>query len=115
MRFGVWYRSAPPFCGKCKHNTNTHITIGSSIFCGCQEHAYNKPSNLWSLQNSMVYATSRFLDKSQTENNWFAMLDPKYTRLSSTDRDNMTNYAVYDCLSVTYLRLPALQHWSLIQ
>ncbi len=27
----------------------------------------------------------------------------------------MINYAVYDCLSVTYLRLPVIQRWSLIQ
>lgn len=64
LKFGVWYRSAPPFCEKCKRNRNTHITIGSSMFCGCQEHAYHNPSNLWSLQNAVLYATTRFLDKS---------------------------------------------------
>lgn len=44
------------------------------------------------------------------------MLDPQYTRLTSAILNNTINYAIYDCLmGITYLRLPVMQHWSLIQ
>ena len=114
-KFSEWYHRVPPFCEVCKPDNSTHVTVGSSRCCGCRQHAYNNPSNLWSLQNAVLHATTSFSDKLQTENNWFAMLYPKYTRLSPTDLNNMINYAIYDCISVTYLRLPVLSSWSLIQ
>ena len=91
LKFGEWYRSTPTFCEKCRSNKNTIITIDLSVFCRCKEHPYHNPSNRWSLQNAVVYATTRFLDKSQTENNWFTMLDSKYSRLSSADCASMLN------------------------
>jgi hypothetical protein len=107
--FSEWYSLVPPYCQTCKPNDNTHITIGSSMFCECQQHAYSDSSKPWSLQNAILYATNCFLDKSQTENYWFSMLDPQYETISSNVLDDMINYAVYDCLSVTYLRLPVVQ------
>jgi hypothetical protein len=79
--FSKWHRRVPPFCEVCKPNNNTHITVGSSMFCGCRPHVYTNPSNPWSLQNAVLYTTNCFLDKSQTENNWFKMLDPQHTTL----------------------------------
>ncbi|CAF3863421.1 unnamed protein product [Adineta steineri] len=79
----------------------------------CREYIYDKPSKPWSLQNAILYAANSLLDKSQTENNWFSMLDPKYTTLTPAKLENMINYAVYDCINVAYLRLPMAQRWSL--
>jgi len=62
-----------------------------------------------------LYATTSFLDKSHTKNDWFEILDPQHTRLSLDVVHHMIHYAVYDCLSVTFLRLPVIQRWSLIQ
>ncbi|CAF1388306.1 unnamed protein product [Adineta steineri] len=82
---------------------------GSPIFCECREHAYNDPSKPWSLQNAILYAANPLLDKSQTENTWFSMLDPKYTTLTPAKLENMINYAVYDCINLAHLRLPMAQ------
>jgi len=113
--FSHWYRRKPPFCEVCKPERNTHVTRGSSMFCACRSHPYDNPSNLWSLQNAVLYATNCFLDKAQTENNWFEMLDAKHRRTSPDVIDEMIHYAVYDCLSVTYLRLGIIEQWPLKQ
>ncbi|CAF1023046.1 unnamed protein product [Adineta steineri] len=75
----------------------------------CPEYIYNKPSKPWSLQNAILYAANSLLDKTQTENNWFSMLDPKYTTLTPAKLENMINYAAYDCINLAYLQLPVAQ------
>ncbi|CAF1463197.1 unnamed protein product [Adineta steineri] len=113
--FSKWYSRVPSYCEVCKPSNDTHVTVGSSMFCECREHAYNDPSKPWSLQNAILYAGNSFLDKSQTENNWFSMLDPKYTTLHPVKLENIINYAVYDCISLAYLRLPVVERWSLVR
>ena len=115
LEFNTWHRWVPPFCEVCKPDNNTYVTVGTSAFCKCRRDVSNGPPKLWSLQNAVLYTANCFLDKSQTESDWFAMLDPKNTSLPSLDLDKMIKYAIYDCLSVTYLRLPIMQRWSLIQ
>jgi hypothetical protein len=116
LEFRKWYTLAPPFCEACEPDNNYHhiITKGSSMFCRCKNHVYTDPGTLWSLQKGILYSTSCFLDKSQTENPWHLILDPQHTTLSLDKAEQMIYYAVYDCLSVTYLHLPVTQSWPLV-
>ncbi|CAF1518146.1 unnamed protein product [Rotaria sordida] len=61
------------------------------------------------------YAYNQFLDKSYTKSRWKKLLDPLYSTLPSPTLNNMTCYAIYDVLAVSYLRRPVLESWDLAQ
>ncbi|CAF5013433.1 unnamed protein product [Rotaria sp. Silwood1] len=53
-----------------------------------------------------------FIDKSITVNEWATELDPMYSTLSTSKRNKMIHYAIYDCFPATCLiRLVAL-YWT---
>jgi hypothetical protein len=96
LEFRNWYTLAPPFCEACELDNSYHhtITIGSSMFCRYKNHIYINPGTLWPLQKGILYSTSCFLDKSQTENPWHQMLDPQHMTLPLGKAEQMIYYAV---------------------
>ncbi|CAF1357165.1 unnamed protein product [Rotaria sordida] len=81
--------------------------------CDCIPHIGTKET--WSLQKAVRYACNQFLDKSYTKSRWKKLLDPLYSTLPSPTLNNMTCYAIYDVLAVSYLRRPVLESWDLAQ
>ncbi|CAF4108367.1 unnamed protein product [Rotaria sp. Silwood2] len=113
--FFMWYKEVPPHCEVCRPNDDVYVTTGPSMFCKCNQSINNDSIRTCSLQNAILYTTGCFLDKSQTENTWSSMLDPDYTTLDSEKLDKMIHYASYDCISLTYIRLPLTQRWTFLQ
>ncbi|CAF5048459.1 unnamed protein product [Rotaria sp. Silwood1] len=53
-----------------------------------------------------------FIDKSITVNEWATELDPMYSILSTSKRNKMTHYAIYDCFAATCLIRPVTLYWT---
>lgn len=106
-----WYCKALPPCAACGSN---QFLTRTNLECICMKNFPKiKPNELWSLQNAIRYAAELFLDKTSTKRNWSASLDPRYSSLSTSEQVRRVNYAVNDCLSVTYLHKPITEGWSL--
>ena len=112
--FNKWYTKAPNYCKACKPH-NYQATLGSSIFCRCKSKLHHGSSKTWSLKNAILYVTSRSMEKSHISDPWNQMLDPQHSTMPSIQLERMIQHALYDCLAVTYLRLPVSQRWSLKQ
>ena len=114
LEFSKWHKMAPSFCNACKPH-NCRATLRSSRFCQCKNSTYHDSSKTWSLKNAMLYITSCSFSKPRVAHTWDEIVDPQYSILPSNKLDKMIRYALYLCLSVTYLRLPVSQCWSLTQ
>jgi hypothetical protein len=111
--FSSWYRGALPPCEACRSN---QLSNTSKFRCTCMDnYPYAKLTDLWSLQNAICYTINRFLDKSSTRKNWSALLDPNYSSLSSLEQSRRTNYAIYDCVAVTFLHRAVYDKWTLME
>ena len=89
-------------------------TMGKGCDCGHSSHY--KPSDKWSLQDAIEKTTGEFLDKNERRGKWSCGLDLQlatwkkktfgyhYDRtLEQQKRQNMSKYAVDDCLATTKL------------
>ncbi|CAF1530640.1 unnamed protein product [Rotaria sordida] len=56
-----------------------------------------------------------FIDKSITVNKWATELDPMYSTLSTSKRNKMIHYAIYDCFAATCLIRPVTLYWTFQQ
>ncbi|CAF4169337.1 unnamed protein product [Rotaria sordida] len=56
-----------------------------------------------------------FIDKSITVNEWAMELDPMYSTLSTSKRNKMVHYAIYDCFAATCLIRPVTLYWTFQQ
>ncbi|CAF4270938.1 unnamed protein product [Rotaria sordida] len=56
-----------------------------------------------------------FIDKSITVNEWVMELDSMYSTLSTSKRNKMVHYAIYDCCAATYLIRPVTLYWTFQQ
>ncbi|CAF4353179.1 unnamed protein product [Rotaria sordida] len=56
-----------------------------------------------------------FIDKSITVNEWAMELDPMYSTLSTSKRNKMIHYAIYDCFAGTCLIRPVTLYWTFQQ
>ncbi|CAF4160299.1 unnamed protein product [Rotaria sordida] len=108
-RFKPWIERTLPHSEECK---SEHIN-SQPYRCDCIPHIGTKET--WSLQKAVRYACNQFLDKSYTKSRWKKLLDPLYSTLPSPTLNNMTYYAIYDVLAVSYLRRPVLESWDLDQ
>ncbi|CAF4316968.1 unnamed protein product, partial [Rotaria sordida] len=102
-RFKPWIERILPHSEECK---SEHIN-SQPYCCDCIPHIGTKET--WSLQKAVRYACNQFLDKSYTKSRWKKLLDPLYSTLPSPTLNNMTYYAIYDVLAVSYLRRPVLE------
>ena len=78
----------------------------SSNNCICETCIGKLPSNLWSLQDCVAYELNKYLPKIHTNSNFNIGLDPDLFHrnpLELQHRQNLTNYAQSDCLSMEIL------------
>ncbi len=80
--------------------------------CKCNFLPHVGTNEVRSLQNEIRFSFRQFLDKSFTKHQWSLILDPVYSIISPSKLKNLTKYATYDCLAVTYLRRPVINHWK---
>lgn len=74
--------------------------------CKCESCLGIAPNNPWSLQNAMAYKLNIWLDKRYSRSQFNMGLDPQLKHLNSKElehRQQMTNYAADDCLSMHQL------------
>ncbi|CAF1481320.1 unnamed protein product [Rotaria sordida] len=53
-----------------------------------------------------------FIDKSITVYHWAMKLDPMYSTLSTSKRNKMIHYAIYNCFAATYLIRLVTLYWT---
>lgn len=101
-QFKAWYnKSFPHFCG---------LSYDDDDFtCPCPHRPLHHANHKWSLQRAIAYTFYEFLDKGRTKSRWSQYLYPNNIHRSSPKtqdqqiRQQMIQYAVNDCLSVTKL------------
>lgn len=76
-------------------------------------------NNMWSLQDAVVYLLHRYLSKQETLRDWGIGLDKKLSnendqKLNNT-RQQLVNYAVYDCFSVFDIMIFIYEKYSIQQ
>ena len=74
--------------------------------CLCETCIGKRPSESWSLQDSVAYELDEYLSKVFTDQNFSIGLDPRLFRLTVTEqqhRQQLTTYALHDCLSMQRL------------
>jgi len=114
--YGSWYERArilrESSCPKhFSHDAN--VDNDNPAKCECYKKSPYRQGQAWSLQKALIYSKHLFIDKSIRMNNWAGGLTNKDTKLSSSRRKNMINYAVNDVLATTMLIRPILEDWSL--
>jgi hypothetical protein len=113
--YGSWYERARTLQGSCcpkHHSYDANVVNDNPPKCECYEKNPYRQGELWSLQKALIYSKHLFIDKSMRMNNWAGGLTNKDTKLSSSRRRNMVNYAVNDVLATTMLIRPILEEWS---
>jgi hypothetical protein len=109
--FADWYGWARSRCGIsspcCRNDINVNVAA-----CLCHPHSPYRVGELWSLQLALIYVSGLFIEKSTTLNNWSRLLDPSHSTYSSTTREKLVRYIIYDCFVTTYFVKPVLQNWS---
>ncbi|CAF1366877.1 unnamed protein product [Rotaria sordida] len=83
--------------------------------CTCHKSSPYRPNEPWTLQQALIYTYGMFIDKSITANEWAMELDPKYSTLSTSNRNKMIHYAIYDCFATTCLIRPVTLYWTFQQ
>ncbi|CAF0988475.1 unnamed protein product [Rotaria sordida] len=83
--------------------------------CTCHKSSPYRPNELWTLQQALIYTYGMFIDKSITVNEWAMELDPMYSTLSTSNRNKMIHYAIYDCFATTCLIRPVTLYWTFQQ
>ena len=114
--FDRWYRGALPPCEVC--SPSTRLSSRLSVVASCvreKNFPYDDLDTPWSLQNAVLYTSGCCLDKSATKQAWSRLLDPLHSSFPLEKLDILITYAVYDCLSVTYLHKPIENAWKLTQ
>ncbi|CAF4150870.1 unnamed protein product [Rotaria sordida] len=83
--------------------------------CTCHKSSPYRPNEPWALQQALIYTYGMFIDKSITVNEWTMELDPMYSTLSTSKRNKMIHYAIYDCFTATCLLRPVTLYWTFQQ
>ncbi|CAF3161105.1 unnamed protein product [Rotaria socialis] len=121
LDFSEWLKWALFHCKVCsssllQHNVindvRSNTNISSSSTCTCHEANPYRSGEKWKLQDALIYTCQWFIDKSMTSSYWAKGLDPHHSSLSTTTREKMLRYAIYDCFTTTYLARPVLRSWT---
>ncbi|CAF3733446.1 unnamed protein product [Rotaria sordida] len=111
-------------CEICSLSNRRNVIINNinsggqmSLFskCTCHKSSPYRPNEPWTLQQALIYTYGMFIDKSITVNEWAMELDPMYSTLSTSKRNKMIDYAIYDCFATTCLIRPVTLYWTFQQ
>ncbi|CAF1230093.1 unnamed protein product [Rotaria sordida] len=124
FEFADWYSWALSHCEMCSLLNRRNIIINDINSEGqmnllskytCHKPSSYRPNEPWALQQALIYTYGMFIDKSITVNNWATILDPTYSTLSTSKRNKMIHYAIYDCFAaICLIRLVTL-YWTFQQ
>ncbi|CAF1329628.1 unnamed protein product [Rotaria sordida] len=117
LKFADWYSWALSHDKMCTLSNHRNIIINDINSdeqmnllskCTCHKSSLYRPNEPWVLQQALLYTYGMFIDKSITVNHWTTELDPMYSTLSTSKRNKMIHYAIYDCFATTCLIRSAL-------
>ncbi|CAF1249533.1 unnamed protein product [Rotaria sordida] len=121
LKFADWYSWVLSHCKMCTLSNRRNIIINDINSdgrmnllskCTCHKSSPYRPNKPWTLQQALIYTYGMFIDKSITVNEWSMELDPMYSSLSTSKRNKMMHYAIYDSFAATCLVRPVTLYWT---
>ncbi|CAF0964802.1 unnamed protein product [Rotaria sordida] len=97
------------------NNINSDGQMNLLSKCTCHKSSPYRPNEPWTLQQALIYTYGMFIDKSIIVNEWAIELDQMYSTLSTSKRNKMIHYAIYDCFATTCLIRPVTLYWTFQQ
>ncbi|CAF1454661.1 unnamed protein product [Adineta ricciae] len=117
--FAGWYEWARTLCrvqnlqeNVIKVESNEINRSNDPMKCTCHRESPYHESQLWSLQNALIYGFDVFIDKTARMAHWSHGLTYSHSSLSHAQRIRMIHYAKNDVMAVTYLVRPIVERWS---
>ena len=117
-QFKGWYnRTFTHECGLPSSVVNDHAV------CTCPHRPMKQQNEPWSLQRTVAWTFSEFLDKTRTKSRWAQVVNHQHgirrsdlvTQQRKSFFDHLVLYAIDDCLSVTKLSMVIESEWSKTQ
>ncbi|CAF4133604.1 unnamed protein product [Rotaria sordida] len=124
LKFADWYNWTLSHYKMCSLSNRRNIIINDINSDGqmnllskytCHKPSPYRPNEPWALQQALIYTYGIFIDKSITVNHWTTELDPMYSTLSTSKRNKMVHYAIYDCFTTTCLIRSVIFCWTFQQ
>ncbi|CAF3854847.1 unnamed protein product [Rotaria sp. Silwood1] len=118
--YAIWYERARILCRvqslmnqpEEDNDVKNDRQVAAQPACSCHPVSPYKPSELWSLQKALFYASGLVIEKECTRSHWAQSLTSTSSSLSYYTQQKMIDYAKEDVMSVIFLLRPIMEQWT---